>query len=119
MPLGEERYLSGYATVVSCTLEDVSDGCVGDIKPKLVAELCKGSTALFPCSSNKVAFVCVSKLGGWPEHCSFSMFLFLWNFLTMSRAVLLERPKRVAALETLSPASTAPTSQFFVAGECW
>ena len=62
MPLCEEWDLPGYTTVVSCTLEHVSDGGVGDIEPKLVAELCKQSMTLFPSSSNKTALVCIGKL---------------------------------------------------------
>ena len=61
MLLCEERHLPGYATVVSCTLEHISDGGVRDVEPKLVAELCKWSTTLFPSSSNKVALVCIGK----------------------------------------------------------
>ena len=62
MPLCEEWDLPGYAMVVSCTLEQISDGGVGDIEPKLVAELCKWSTMLFPSSSNKMVLVCIGKL---------------------------------------------------------
>ena len=88
------------------------------------------SPSWFPSSANGVRYCFLAvrirwrlsasvSFGGRPERHVFSVFPCLWNFLMMSCAVLSERSRRVAALETLSPASTAPTSQYFVAGECW
>ena len=67
MVSGKERHLSGYTTMVTCIVEDMSDDGVIHIKPKLVSDLSKRCTALFSCGSYNMLFVCLCKLWRMPR----------------------------------------------------
>ena len=77
MVLGKKRHLSGYTMMVTCIVEDMPDGGVIHIKPKLVSDLSKRCTALFSCGLHNMLFVCLCKLWKMPRMQS----IFSWTCL--------------------------------------
>ena len=62
--LCEEGDFSCDTSVVACTAEDMSNGCVAHIEAKLISDLAKRSSTLLSSSSDYKVFVGISKLWG-------------------------------------------------------